>query len=183
MSEFDYGELGSCGTDVYISPKATIKRPRLAHIGSHVAIDECIITTRLSLFNYIHIAPYVSVVGGEQGMFIMRNFTTVSAGCRIVCASDEFLGNGLVSTPIPTAFRDNVLCSPVVMEDYSSIASNVVVSPGVTIGEGAVVGANSFVDKNIPPWEVWVGSPARFLKRRESHKMKRYGKHLLEELH
>ena len=37
--------------------------------------------------------------------------------------------------------------------------------PGVTVGENAVVGANSFVNRDIPPNEVWVGSPVRYLKK------------------
>jgi len=40
-----------------------------------------------------------------------------------------------------------------------------VVMPGIEIGENAVVGANSFVNRNIPPGEVWVGSPVRFYKK------------------
>ena len=39
---------------------------------------------------------------------------------------------------------------------------------GVTIGDGAVVGANSVVTKDIPPYEIWAGVPARFVKKRFS---------------
>lgn len=178
---FKYSDLGSYGEDVYISPKATIKRPHLAHIGSHVAIDECVITTRLKVGNYVHISPYTSVIGGEEGLLEMGNFTTISAGCRIVCASDEFLGKGLVSTTIPPQFRDRVICKPVVMQDYASLGSNVVVMPGVTIGEGAVVGANSFVKKDIPDWTIYAGFPAKFIKFRSDYKMKAYGEQLLRD--
>ena len=46
-----------------------------------------------------------------------------------------------------------------------SIGSHAIIVPGVTVGENSIVGANSFVNKNIPSNEVWVGSPAKFLKK------------------
>ncbi len=45
------------------------------------------------------------------------------------------------------------------------IGANSVILPGVEIGEGAVVGANSFVNRNIPANEVWIGSPAKSTRR------------------
>jgi acetyltransferase-like isoleucine patch superfamily enzyme len=47
------------------------------------------------------------------------------------------------------------------IEDDAFIALNSIVLPGVTIGEGAVVGAGSLVTKDIPPWKVAVGVPAK----------------------
>lgn len=45
------------------------------------------------------------------------------------------------------------------------LGAGCVVLPGVTIGEGAVVGANAVVTEDVPDYEVWGGNPARFLKR------------------
>jgi carbonic anhydrase/acetyltransferase-like protein (isoleucine patch superfamily) len=42
-----------------------------------------------------------------------------------------------------------------------------IVLPGVTIGEGAVVGAGSVVTKDVEPWTVVGGNPAKFIKKRE----------------
>lgn len=52
---------------------------------------------------------------------------------------------------------------PVVLKKNCRIGSQSVVMPGVTIGENAIIGAQSFVNKDVPPNEVWAGSPARFL--------------------
>jgi len=41
------------------------------------------------------------------------------------------------------------------------------IMPGVTVGENSVIGAYSFVNKDVPDNEVWVGVPARMLKRVE----------------
>ncbi len=58
----------------------------------------------------------------------------------------------------------------VTLKKGCAIGSHCVIMPGITIGENALVGAMSFVNKDIPTNEVWIGSPARFLKRREGKK-------------
>lgn len=46
------------------------------------------------------------------------------------------------------------------------LGTNVIIVKPVTIGEGAVVGAGAVVAKDIPPYQVWAGVPARFIKNR-----------------
>lgn len=55
---------------------------------------------------------------------------------------------------------------PVVIEDDSWIAAGCVVLPGVRIGEGAVVGAGSVVTRDVPPFSVVAGVPARIIGHR-----------------
>ena len=50
--------------------------------------------------------------------------------------------------------------------NHVSIGSNVTVLGGVSIGDGALIGAGSVVTKNVPPGEVWVGNPARLLRKK-----------------
>ena len=52
----------------------------------------------------------------------------------------------------------------IILKKGSKIGANSVILPGIIIGENATVGANSFVNKNIPANEVWVGTPARKIK-------------------
>ena len=54
----------------------------------------------------------------------------------------------------------------IVIEHDVWIGTHVVVLPGITIGEGAIVAAGSIVSKNIPAYEIWGGVPAKFLKQR-----------------
>jgi len=50
----------------------------------------------------------------------------------------------------------------VILRKGCKVGANTVIMPGVSIGEAAVVGSNSFVNRDIPPGEIWLGSPARF---------------------
>lgn len=60
-----------------------------------------------------------------------------------------------------------LITSPIVIEEGAWVTADVFVGMGVTVGEGAVVGARSSVFKDVEPWTVVAGNPARFLKRRE----------------
>ena len=52
------------------------------------------------------------------------------------------------------------------IEEDAFIGCNVVICNAVTIGKGAIVGAGSIVTKDIPPYQVWAGNPARYIKDR-----------------
>ena len=54
----------------------------------------------------------------------------------------------------------------VTIGSYVKIFSNVVIAPGVTIGDGAVIGSCSFVSRDIPAWTVAAGNPARVIGER-----------------
>lgn len=55
---------------------------------------------------------------------------------------------------------------PVIIEESAWIGSGAYISKGVRIGKGAVIGVGSIVTKDVPPFEVWVGAPAKFLRHR-----------------
>lgn len=60
-----------------------------------------------------------------------------------------------------------LITAPITIADGAWIAADVFIGPGVTVGEGAVVGARSSAFKSVEPWSVVVGNPAKFLKRRQ----------------
>jgi len=62
--------------------------------------------------------------------------------------------------------QEHIKCE-IVIEDDVWIAANVVILKGVRVGMGAVVGAGSIVTKDIPPYSIVVGNPARVIKYRE----------------
>ncbi|MBP5375841.1 MAG: acyltransferase [Bacteroidaceae bacterium] len=60
-----------------------------------------------------------------------------------------------------------VKTAPVVIHDHAWISYNVCVLKGVTIGEGAIVGAGSVVTKDVPAWTMVAGNPAKVIKQLE----------------
>jgi putative colanic acid biosynthesis acetyltransferase WcaF len=60
-----------------------------------------------------------------------------------------------------------LVTAPIVIGDRAWIGADAFIGMGVTIGEGAVVGARAAVFKDVEPWTVVGGNPARFIKRRE----------------
>lgn len=68
------------------------------------------------------------------------------------------------------------LCKPVVIEDHVWIGARAIISPGVKIGEGAVIGAGSVVTRDVEPYTIVAGNPARFIKERsrDLHYKSRY---------
>ncbi len=179
MPEFNYCALKSVGNDVVISPNAEIRRPHLVSVGNHVAIDTACITTAAEINDYTHIGPYVSVIGGAKGKFVMGNFCNIAAGSRIICVSDRQRGEGLTGpASIPDQYKDSVEAAPVKVGNFVAVGTNVVIMPGVTLAEGTVVGACSLVTKNTEPWTVYVGIPAKPIKVRERDTMLRYAAEL-----
>jgi acetyltransferase-like isoleucine patch superfamily enzyme len=63
--------------------------------------------------------------------------------------------------------REKVIYKKVVIEDNVWLGYNVLVLPGVTIGEGSVIGAGSVVTSDIPSYSIAVGNPARVIKKRK----------------
>jgi acetyltransferase-like isoleucine patch superfamily enzyme len=54
----------------------------------------------------------------------------------------------------------------IIIKDHVWIGGRCIILPGVTIFEGAVIGAGSVVTKNVPAWSIFAGNPAKFIKTR-----------------
>lgn len=177
--KYDPSLLRSHGTDVFISARAEIRRPQLVSVGSHVAIDSGVyITTEAVIGDYTHLSPYITVIGGAKSKLIVEDFVTIAAGTRIIAGSDKFLGEGFTSITVPEKYRDEVEFSTIHIKRFAGIGTNVVIMPGVTIGEGSVIGACSLVTKDTEPWTIYTGIPAKAVKKRNKEKMIQYAKEL-----
>ena len=62
--------------------------------------------------------------------------------------------------------RFDLVTKPIVIEDNVWVATGAMILPGVTIGEGAVVAAGAVVVKDVEPWTVVGGNPAKVIKKR-----------------
>jgi len=65
-----------------------------------------------------------------------------------------------------TKSNNPLITAPIIIEDQAWIGASVFVGMGVTIGQGAVVGATASVYKNVEPWTIMGGNPAKFIKKR-----------------
>lgn len=80
---------------------------------------------------------------------------TVSQGAFLCTASHDI-----------TDSHNRLITAPIIIEDQVWIAAAAFVGMGVTISEGAVVGARAAVFKDVEPWTVVGGNPAKFIKKR-----------------
>ena len=85
---------------------------------------------------------------------------------RVTVGSNVFIGPGTTFTddmhPQPPRYAECV--EPIVVESYVSIGANCVICPGVTIGHHSQVYAGAVVSKDVAPYSVMAGSPARYVK-------------------
>lgn len=163
MTQMQFRRMGK---NVTIYPLARILNPEVVSIGSNVIIDDFVFIVGgqgADIGSYVHIASFSSIAGG--GTVVMEDFSGLSGGCRIYTGTDDFSGASLTNPTIPTEFR-NVTRSFVVIRKHVILGANVVVLPGVTIGEGAAIGACSLVTKDVEPWTVNAGIPARAVRER-----------------
>lgn len=96
----------------------------------------------------------------------------VEIGNNVLMASHVFISDNshggykegeMCDPDVPPMERDYVI-KPVTIEDNVWIGEGAFISMGVTVGKGSVVGAHSFVNKNIPPYSIAAGNPAKVIK-------------------
>ena len=88
----------------------------------------------------------------------------VSIGAHATVSQYSFLCTATHDVQDP---HMRLVTAPIVIGDGAWVAADVFVSPGIIIGEGAVVGVRSNVFMNLEPWKIYAGTPARFIRDRE----------------
>ncbi len=177
--QYDYSLLNKCGTNVFISLNIEIKNPDLVKVGSNIAVDTgfyC--TTKLEIGNYIHIGPYVTVIGGKEGILKLNGFNNIMAGSRIICGSDRFDESGLFGAMIPKHLKGKQIIKPIVMEEFSNIGTNSIVLPGSILRKGVLLAAGSLLMGDTEEWGVYKGNPAKLIKKINPTKILKNAKEL-----
>ena len=153
------------GSNVKISRKSSIYGAEQILIGNNVRIDDfCILSGKITLGNYVHIAAYSALYGGSTGIE-MKDFTCVSSRCAVYAKSDDYSGEFLTNPMVPEKYL-GVIEKNVILNKHVLVGSGCTILPGVEIGEGSAVGSMSLVNKSIDAWGIYVGVPCRFLKER-----------------
>jgi acetyltransferase-like isoleucine patch superfamily enzyme len=79
----------------------------------------------------------------------------VGIGCTLLTHSIIDVGNEMT-----------YYYGPIKLCRWSRVGANSTVMPGVTVGEGAIVGAGSVVTEDVPPWTIAGGVPAKIIRKR-----------------
>lgn len=154
------------GNDVLISSYTVIKQEDYCEVGNHVAIDfgfYC--TTILELGDYIHIAPYVTCIGGKGGKLIAKGGNNIMAGARIICGSDRFDGSGLFGALIPDHLKGKQIIGEVTLDEFSNVGTNAIVLPNSRLRKGVLLTAGSLLIGDTEEWGVYKGNPAKLVKK------------------
>lgn len=147
--------------------------------GSNIIIDDFVLIyakKKIKIGNNIHIASFTSITGGES--FVMEDFSGLSSGVRIITGSDDFKEWGFGNPTIEEKYR-NTKRAPIYMGRFSVVGANSVILPGVTIGEGATVGAGSVITKDLEPWGVYIGN-RKVTERDKEAVLRNYNQYLLD---
>lgn len=128
-----------------------------AHISEHVIVRAC--DNPLTVGRFSQIGPFCVILVGSP----IRIGNHVMIGPHVVIASGN---HDYKQVEKPMRFAGNLTKGPIVIEDNVWIGANVTITDGVRIGHDSVIGANSVVTKDVAPYDVVGGVPARVIGNR-----------------
>lgn len=155
------------GCNVLISKNAQIYGAENIIIGNNVRIDDfCVLSGKIVIGDYVHLAVSTLLFAGNAGIEI-GDFSGISSRCAIYAISDDYSGMHMAHPTIPDKFR-KVLGKKVSLGKHVIVGTNSTILPGVTIEEGAAIGAMSLINKNIEGWMIYAGIPAKKIRERSN---------------
>jgi len=180
---FNLEGFARVGLDVKIFPMARVLGREHISIGDSVIIDDFVFlyaADKTVIGSFVHIAAFACITGG--GTITVADFAGISGGTHIYTGNDDYSGGSLTGPTVPAPWR-TATRSFVNIGKHVIIGANSVILPGVTIGEGAAIGAGAVVTRDIEPWTINVGSPAKPIKTRPKETILRMESELREKLY
>lgn len=160
--------FAALGKNVLISRTATLIGLKHMWIGDHVRIDGYTTIsagmTGIRIGRNVHIGSYTALGGGAG--IVLEDFSGLSQGVKIFTKSDDYSGMGLTNPTVPSEFTA-VRSGAVRISRHVILGAGAVVLPGVTIAEGAAIGALSLITCDLESWMIYAGVPVRALKPRQ----------------
>ena len=166
-------EFASCGKGCDFWGFSVLRGAKHIHLGNHLYIGEKVVWEVFDEFQGQYFTPSLTFGDGSSfgdgGHITCINRISIGNGVRIgrkVFITDN--GHGIFNREqleLPANLRPLVSKGPVIIEDNVWIGEMSCILPGVTIGRGAVIGANAVVTKDIPPYSLAVGNPAHIVKQ------------------
>ena len=157
----------SVSATAVLSPEARI-HPRE---GAIVIGDNCvagpgaIIQGNVRMGSNCSVQAYSILVGygnetASEGVIRLGDNVRIASHCMLIAGNHNFSD---ISRPIA---RQGLTHKSITIEDDVWIGGRVNITAGVTVGRGSVIGAGAVVTRDIPPYSVAVGTPARVIKKR-----------------
>ncbi len=166
MGENIRQSLKFCGEGVRLYPLCKMIRARNAELDNNCQLMDFVFIdagNSLKIGKYSTLTWYCLIEGGANTYIGDRVF--LGPGSKILTSTYKL--NGYYSIEhIPEECRGTDY-GDITIKDDAYIGANCTILPGVTIGEGAVVGANALVNKDLEPWGIYVGSPCKKIGERE----------------
>lgn len=179
-AELDELGFDHVGVNVMISRNACIYSASKIRIGNNVRIDDfCILSGKIVIGNHVHIAVGVSLFAGETGIEI-NDFVGLSSRTVVYAESDDYSGDYLTNPTVPVKYK-HIISGKISFGKHVLLGSGCTVLPGVSVGEGASVGAMSLIAKDVAPWNISVGIPCKVIKKRSDKLLELEQELLIEE--
>ncbi len=170
LKEDDLRSMGvKFGRGVLVSDKCSLYGAENIHFGDNVRVDDFCVISGVNGYvifgNHIHVAPYCGLYGG--GGIIVEDFCGLSSCTSLYSTNDNYSGDYLIG---PTMFDDyrKVDVRTIKLSKYTTIGTHAAVLPGVTFGEGAILGAFSLATKAVEQWSIYSGVPAKKIAKRKN---------------
>lgn len=175
-------EIGfaSVGEDVLISRKVSIYGASQIAIGNHVRIDDfTVLSGKITIGNYVHIAVFCAVFGGEEGI-VFEDFSALSSRCTVYATTDDYSGEYMTNPTVPEKYL-NIIQKKVIIGRYVDVGTGSTVLPGVTIAVGCSFGAMTLIAKDTKPWGFYMGYQCVRVKERSQRILELEQKLIAEE--
>lgn len=142
--------------DFFKGWRAFVLRQFGAKVGANTSVCASVkiwAPWNLEIGDFSSIGPKVDCY--NQGKIKIGNHTIISQKTYLCASTHDHL---IANYPL--------ICKPIEIKNQVWIAADAFIGPGVTVEEGAVIGARTSVFKDVEPWVVVGGNPAKFLKKR-----------------
>jgi acetyltransferase-like isoleucine patch superfamily enzyme len=148
----------------YVAGSAILKKRKLIRIGKRAEIQDFVIirTTRnpVVIGKNTQLNPFTVIYGGS-GVYIGDN-VMIAPHCMIASGNHDFK-----QLEKPMRHVEGISKGPIIIEEGVWIGANSTITDGVTIGHDSVVAAGSVVTKNVAPFDIVGGVPAKVLGSRK----------------
>ena len=169
---FDTSELKYLGKDVIIGKTVRLRKPKETSIGDESIIDDfTYVSVGMDMGHNSHIASNVSISGGGLGRkFTIGNYSTISNGSSVHCASSGFRECTLELPSIPKDEQVGGDVEDITIGNYVTVGAHSCILPGVVVPEGVAFGAYTLVkpDVELLPYHLYVGVECRDVGERDN---------------